>query len=78
MLETPNCFIRHCKHYLGVKRLGEEEITEVQYCRAFPDGIPGDIAYGDNRHYLAYPGDHGVRFMKIKSTPPRLATGRRG
>ena len=62
MLAEPNCYTRNCKHYLGVRWLGDEESTEVNYCEAFPDGIPDEIAYGDNRHYSPYPGDHGVQY----------------
>jgi hypothetical protein len=25
-------------------------MTEVNYCDAFPDGIPDEIAYGRNKH----------------------------
>jgi len=45
-----------------VKRLGEEESTEVNYCKAFPDGIPDEIAYGDNKHTEPYPGDNGIQY----------------
>ena len=31
-------------------------------CEAFPDGIPDEIAYGDNPHTSPFPGDHGIRF----------------
>jgi len=62
MLLEPTCYTRECKHYKGVKRLGEEESTEVNYCKAFPDGIPDEIAYGDNKHTEPYPGDNGIQY----------------
>ena len=34
---------------MGVKNDGDES-TERPYCAAFPDGIPEEIAYGDNKH----------------------------
>ena len=40
----------------------ESEESEVVFCKAFPDGIPNEIAYGDNPHLEPYPGDHGIRF----------------
>ena len=50
MLAKPKCFIKNCIHYKGVTWLGEEESTEVNFCNAFPQGIPNEIAYGDNLH----------------------------
>jgi hypothetical protein len=50
MLIEPNCYKRQCKHYQGIKWLGEEESTEVNYCPAFPQDIPQEIAYGPNEH----------------------------
>jgi len=38
-------------NYLGIIQPdGKKELTERNYCRAFPDGIPDGIAYGDNKH----------------------------
>jgi hypothetical protein len=31
-------------------------------CAAFPAGIPGDIAVGEDDHSSPYPGDHGIQF----------------
>lgn len=49
-MEEPKCWTRRCKHFLGVKQDNEEEETERVVCEAFPDGIPEEIAYGDNLH----------------------------
>jgi len=56
MLEVPKCFTRKCQHYQGVKWFGEEESTERNICKAFPDGIPDEIAYRDNKHSKPLPG----------------------
>ena len=50
MLTEPTCYTRKCKHYLGVKWYGDEESSENNICKAFPDGIPQEIAYGTNQH----------------------------
>jgi len=64
MLLEPECRKRRCKHYLGVKNDSEpfDESKERNYCEAFPDGIPEEIAYGDNLHLTPFPGDHGIQF----------------
>ena len=49
MIEEPKCYKRKCKHYIGVINDGLEE-NERHSCPAFLDGIPGDIAYGNNLH----------------------------
>jgi hypothetical protein len=56
MLAEPRCYTRQCKHYKGVKWFGDEESTENNYCSAFPDGIPSEIAYGGNKHLKPLPG----------------------
>jgi len=50
MIEQPKCSIRKCRHFLGVKQDNEEEETERVVCKAFPDRIPEEIAYGENLH----------------------------
>jgi hypothetical protein len=54
MLEEPKCFTRRCKFYNGVDSEEEEE-NERNVCKAFPDGIPDEITYGDNLHLAPYP-----------------------
>jgi hypothetical protein len=49
--------------------------TEV--CAAFPNGIPKEIAFGDNRHRDPFPGDQGIRWVPDKGfeyfdTPERI------
>lgn len=44
----PNCSKRKCKHFLGI--LQEALEPGVPYCLAYPEGIPDDIAYGDDLH----------------------------
>lgn len=64
MLEEPNCSKRRCKHLTGVKQASGTEEDEVCVCKAFPDGIPFDIAYGNNLHLKPVTGDHGIQFEK--------------
>jgi len=62
MLQEPKCFIRKCKHYLGVIQPDGTEMTETNYCEAFPENIPNEIAYGNNSHTKPFPGDNGIQF----------------
>lgn len=55
MLAEPKCYTRKCKHYEGVKWFGDEEISENNFCPAFPNGIPYEIAYGGNKHLEKHP-----------------------
>jgi len=66
MIEEPRCRARRCKHFLGVRQDGEDEMTERCVCKAFPDGIPEVIAYGPEPHKKPYPGDGGIQFEKQK------------
>ena len=50
MLAEPTCWTRKCKHYIGVIQPDGTEMTETNSCKAFPKGIPSEIAYGNNRH----------------------------
>ena len=50
MLAEPQCYKRDCKHFIGVKKSDGTEMSERVVCKAFPEGIPFEIAYGDNKH----------------------------
>jgi hypothetical protein len=50
MLVAPECYIRKCKNYLGVLQPDGTEMTETNYCSAYPESIPADIAYGKDKH----------------------------
>ena len=56
MLMTPRCYDRKCKHLIGVKQDDGDEETERNVCEAFPDGIPDEIDYGNNKHLEPYAG----------------------
>lgn len=65
MLPKPNCRSRNCRFFLGSRDLVEgDEASEVVYCSAFPNGIPDEIAYGDNKHESPVDGDNGILFEK--------------
>ena len=34
-------------------------------CEVFPEGIPEEIATGENKHKKPYPGDHGIQFKQL-------------
>lgn len=59
MITEPKCFSRNCKHFLGVKG---DEMNQVCYCEAFPDGIPFEITSGKVDHVMPYIGDHGIQY----------------
>ena len=63
MLREPRCFTRECKHFLGVNDV-DQEVDQLVVCKAFPKGIPDDIAYGDNSHLKPVKGDHGIQYEK--------------
>jgi hypothetical protein len=62
MLVTPKCAERKCRHLRGVWQKDGTELTEVPVCKAFPSGIPRNIAYGDNPHTEPVMGDRGIHF----------------
>lgn len=63
MIAEPNCHKRKCINFIGVKKdTPEDEPSEVVVCRAFPNGIPDVIAYGDNLHTKPFKGDNGIQF----------------
>jgi len=58
-----------CIHWKGTTIIGETEFMEgdnVNFCDAFPKGIPDEIVDGENDHKLPYEGDHGIQFEPIK------------
>ena len=55
MLLSPKCYERKCKYYFGIIQPDGTEETEVNNCKAFPDGIPNEIAYGNNKHLKVLP-----------------------
>ena len=59
MLVEPKCYTRKCIHFLGVIQPDGTEQTETNYCKAFPEGIPFKIAYGDNEHLKVISGQTG-------------------
>lgn len=62
MIAEPLCYARKCKHFTGVSQPDGTEMTETVVCAAFPQGIPQEIAYGDNPHTEPYPGDNGIQY----------------
>lgn len=62
MLAEPKCFSRGCRWFRGVDQPDGTEQSEIIVCEAFPNGIPHEIAYGDNLHVSEFPGDHRIRF----------------
>ena len=64
-LIEPKCFIRKCIHFDGVKAISE--LNHKAVCKAFPKGIPDEIAYGDNLHTKPFPGDNGITFEQRPS-----------
>lgn len=55
MTKAPRCHQRECTHYLGILQPDNTELTETPYCVAFPQGIPADIAWGNNLHATPTP-----------------------
>jgi len=60
MIREPNCFKRKCLHFVGV--VDTETPKERCVCKAFPDGIPIEIAYGKNKHLKPYRGDNDIQY----------------
>jgi len=58
-LAEPECFRRRCKHFTG-----PDPAKGIVTCKAFPKGIPDDIAYGDNRHTEPQAGDSGIVYER--------------
>ena len=49
-----------CLHFDVNSPLGEKKT-----CKAFPNGIPGEIWLGENDHTKPFPGDNGIVFEAI-------------
>jgi hypothetical protein len=64
MILPPRCSERRCIHYQGIKQPDGTEASEVPVCAAFPNGIPEEIAYGDNLHLDEVDGDNGIVFER--------------
>lgn len=62
MLAESNCRKRRCQNYIGVRSEGVE-VNERTVCKAFPGGIPDEIAYGPNLHLAPVEGDSGITFL---------------
>lgn len=56
MLMNFRCFERKCIHFLRIEQRDGTEESEQVVCKAFPDGIPDEIAFGNNLHKEKYPG----------------------
>lgn len=61
MMSRPRCHERGCSRFRGV--IGDEPDQRVT-CDAFPEGIPDEIAYGDDLHLEHVRGDGGLLFEK--------------
>ena len=68
MLIEPNCNKRHCKHFIGADQPNGTEASERVVCKAFPRGIPDNIAYGENLHLEPVEGDNGIQFEVEESS----------
>lgn len=67
MLSESNCQKRDCRHFLGYSESQTEGGDDYLYvCKAFPKGIPEEIAFGNNPHTEPYKGDHGIQFEQVK------------
>ena len=66
MIVIPKCYFRKCIHYIGIENNSKpfDEEQEKCVCEAFPNGIPDDIAYGDNDHTKPVEGDNGIQYKK--------------
>lgn len=64
MLQQPQCWNRQCRHFQGISQPGDDESLEHFVCKAFPNGIPDDIAFGDNPHTKPVEGDNGIQYEK--------------
>ena len=57
-IQEPKCSKRHCTWFSGAIKVSDNPVP-VNVCRAFPNGIPDDIAYGGNKHSEVIEGQEG-------------------
>ncbi len=50
MIARPKCWERKCKHFIGAYQPDGTERTERVICKAYPKGIPYEVAYGNYKH----------------------------
>jgi hypothetical protein len=66
MIGEPRCYARKCMWFEGVKISDTDESTEIRtersVCKAFPQGIPDEIAFGNNLHLKPVEGDNGIQY----------------
>jgi hypothetical protein len=62
MLAPAKCEERKCKSFIGVSQPDGTEDSERYYCKAFPEGIPFEIVFGNNAHTKPFPGDNGIQY----------------
>jgi len=75
MLAEPQCYVRKCINFISIEDTKKERSKKstvdgvILTCKAFPngEGIPDDIAYGENLHLKPFPKDNGILFEKAKS-----------
>jgi len=67
MLIPCKCYLRKCKHFIGIEQPDGTEMSERYVCEAFPDAIPEEIAYDDNLHQTPIPGqENEIVFEKAE------------
>ena len=67
MIAEPKCSIRKCTYFQGVSQPDGTEMSETVVCQAFPEGIPDEIAYGNNSHIFPLPGQgNDIVFKETK------------
>ena len=69
MIPAPRCSVRKCRHYQGFRSVrpeqAETDVNNAPVCPAFPEGIPSEIAYGDNLHSVRMMGQHGDLVFEV-------------
>lgn len=53
------CLCFECEYFIDKYRGGYN-------CKAFKEGIPSDIIFGEVDHTKPYPGDNGLQFKEVK------------